>query len=570
MAVSGRKIADFKDSVSVGSAEDFDHRCDPCLTENQVVEAQGFCVDCQEYLCNSCYKFHQKTKALRGHQLLDKDNLGEAGASTVLDVCTEKCSVHKNEVIKFFCPEHEDVGCTDCMTMHHRTCDLDYIPDNCTGIGDSDEYKDVTGKIDQKLKEIDEVMKSANETDTELEKCYDKIMEEISIFRQEINTRLDKLQADLQNNALKIKTTGKETTKHVIDLCTRVSSEIKSLQTSLQNDKTDKQYGRLYVSVKRAKSILKTKELREAEESLNRMNVNYKFERNKGLETCIISKEYTFGKLTFTPRETDGNVKLILKEDMSIKTKTDVSFFKCCISGCAVLPSGKIVIVDNSKNKKVKVIDRQTRAVIGEKMLESQPFDVAAVSTDRIAVTLPDQKEILLISFTDNISVIHRVSINGVCKGITYQKGQIYTVCKDPACVFILDQLGNVKRTISLDENMFQHPCYIEVSEDCKSIYICDNGTQSVKCITLQGQVIGTYQFEQYCNPKGVTILDNGSLLLCCTVKETIFLLSGDLKKCRELAQNIYGVQSICYDRNTKEICVGGISCNILKVFYLK
>jgi hypothetical protein len=51
MAVSGRgrKSTGFQDSLSKGSAEDFDVCCDPCLVAgNNYAEAKGFCLDCQE------------------------------------------------------------------------------------------------------------------------------------------------------------------------------------------------------------------------------------------------------------------------------------------------------------------------------------------------------------------------------------------------------------------------------------------------------------------------------------------------------------------------------------------
>ncbi|XP_053391556.1 E3 ubiquitin-protein ligase TRIM33-like [Mercenaria mercenaria] len=141
MAVSGRKVADFQGSLSKGSAEDFDHRCEPCLAIGQQIEAHGFCVDCQEHLCKNCFAYHQRLKANKHHQLVNKDNMAKHAVSKESDKCTEKCQVHKKEVIKFFCPKHEALGCNDCIVLNHRACDIDYIPDKCAGIGDSAEFR---------------------------------------------------------------------------------------------------------------------------------------------------------------------------------------------------------------------------------------------------------------------------------------------------------------------------------------------------------------------------------------------------------------------------------------------
>jgi hypothetical protein len=46
--------------------------CDPCGMEEVEEEAQGYCKECGEYLCGSCFKSHSRNKASRNHTLLDK------------------------------------------------------------------------------------------------------------------------------------------------------------------------------------------------------------------------------------------------------------------------------------------------------------------------------------------------------------------------------------------------------------------------------------------------------------------------------------------------------------------
>ncbi|XP_053389352.1 E3 ubiquitin-protein ligase TRIM33-like, partial [Mercenaria mercenaria] len=174
MAVSGRKVSGIHGSVSKGSAEDFDHRCEPCLAIGQHIQSRGFCVDCQEYLCKNCFAYHKRTKASKHHQLLDKSNMGgHIVGNKSLAMCTEKCVIHKKEIIKFFCTDHEFLGCTDCITLNHRTCKIDYIPDKCAGIGDSDEYRKTLRELDRKMKDIDAVIKLATLQDKQIESSYD-------------------------------------------------------------------------------------------------------------------------------------------------------------------------------------------------------------------------------------------------------------------------------------------------------------------------------------------------------------------------------------------------------------
>ncbi|XP_053384667.1 E3 ubiquitin-protein ligase TRIM71-like [Mercenaria mercenaria] len=297
MDVPGRKASNLEDSMLKGSAEDFDHKCDPCLTDDQHVEAHGFCLDCHEYLCKNCFKFHQRTKALKHHVLLDKDSMTKVGISTAVstsEVFTERCSTHKNEVIKFYCPTHEALGCTDCITMDHRACKIDYIPDKCAGIGDSVEYRDILKKLDQTITVAHDVKKRAEVRDKEIDAQYENVTENIAKFRKEINDRLDQLQTKVNEMTNKRRSKDKHAVKMVLEKCINISSDVKTFQTSLQNSKSTNQNGQLYITIKQAKSELKSDALELIEQSLGEVNVQFEFERDihgKVLNEIDLKKE---------------------------------------------------------------------------------------------------------------------------------------------------------------------------------------------------------------------------------------------------------------------------------------
>ncbi|XP_045175982.2 uncharacterized protein DDB_G0279899-like [Mercenaria mercenaria] len=425
MAVSGRKLSDFQGSISLGSAEDFDHSCQPCLTIGQHVAAHGFCVECQEYLCKTCFEYHKRTKASRSHQLLDKDNVGKhASTSKDSDECTEKCSVHKKEIIKFFCPTHKALGCNDCVILDHRTCKIDYIPDKCAGIGESEEYMDIMKKLKEKMKEAEDVLKKAEVRDKEIDNCHAGIIKEILKFRKEINERLDELQQDIQKDADKKKSNDKKIIQKVVDECASISTEIKKLQSSLQADKNARQNGQLYINIKRAECKIKSDEVKKAAEHLAKSDMQYSFKRNTDFEN-MLSKHDTFGKLNLSSSLVSPVTKKIFdtlthKEEMNIKTKTDT--FVCIITGCAVLSSNKLVLADNS-NRKLKVVDIQSKAVIEEKVLNFKPWDIAEMSRpDHIAVTIPEKRAIDLMSTSGQLSEVKRIPVKGKCMGITYHQ----------------------------------------------------------------------------------------------------------------------------------------------------
>lgn len=54
---------------------DHGYHCDPCKTVGEHAIAKGFCTNCEDYLCEICFKCHSRSKTSRHHALLDKYNM---------------------------------------------------------------------------------------------------------------------------------------------------------------------------------------------------------------------------------------------------------------------------------------------------------------------------------------------------------------------------------------------------------------------------------------------------------------------------------------------------------------
>ena len=104
--------------------------CQPCSDDGESVEADGFCQNCQEYLCGTCIKHHRKVILSKHHTILDKANMPtNVAPQGIKQLCTETCHQHKLELIKYYCKDHDVVGCRNCMVIDHKTCEVDFIPD---------------------------------------------------------------------------------------------------------------------------------------------------------------------------------------------------------------------------------------------------------------------------------------------------------------------------------------------------------------------------------------------------------------------------------------------------------
>ena len=61
-----------------GSDQTFEHECSSCQYDGATVEATGYCVDCTEYLCDTCIAFHKRSRASRGHTVLKGKDLQQS------------------------------------------------------------------------------------------------------------------------------------------------------------------------------------------------------------------------------------------------------------------------------------------------------------------------------------------------------------------------------------------------------------------------------------------------------------------------------------------------------------
>ncbi|XP_060606531.1 uncharacterized protein LOC132758814 [Ruditapes philippinarum] len=570
MAVSGRKQVDLLGSVAAGSAEDFDHCCEPCLTTGQRIEAHGFCVTCQEYLCKTCHDVHRKTKVLRNHQILqryDFDKIQTTRKSN--NECSEMCQVHKKEIIKFYCPSHHALGCNDCITLGHRTCKVDYIPEKCVGVADGKEFDDVMKKLGEKLKEASEISKKATRSRSNINDYNKEIIKAISEFRKEINDRIDLMQKDALNNAEEIKSNTNKIIQHVLDTCENMISGIKCLQSSLHASRSTHQDGQLYIGMKKAESTLKSDELFDAEQTLLHTNMHYSFQRNSELETLLCAR-MVFGEIVDHSRHEPSKVTktvdhLIWKENINVKTLSDIKA-NCGISGCAVLDTNELVLADYI-NKKVKLLSKENKLVQEEKALDSKPFDIAVMTQNQFAVSMPKIQEIVVMTKDDKLSCVRSIKVDRECYDIDFNQDCLYVACLSPPSVIVLNTQGDILNTFPLQFLSPDYIPYIAVSKDSKLLYISDNCNNSIVSVSLQGEVTGTYTHTDLKGPRGMLMLDDGSLLVCCYNNGTIHKVSGYLKQGKIMYKDEDTLQAIYYSSRYDEVYVGYNGLDKLKVF---
>ncbi|XP_060606371.1 E3 ubiquitin-protein ligase Midline-1-like [Ruditapes philippinarum] len=340
MAVDRRK---FSQSLYRGSDIEHDFPCSPCTKEGKNVAAIKHCVECDENLCQKCLGDHNKFSVMRGHQLLDtvKQLSGKKQ-----ELPSQRCERHGGKLIDVYCPGHDKVGCSTCMTIEHSGCKgISYIPDIACKTETSEKLKHLEADIST-LQSRFKALKQNRQKELENVKTEkSQVIKEIKSERKKINDHLDKMEIDILQE---VDVTFQTKLQHMESNMKQVDERIAVLQENLKKINAAKQENESekYVQIK-----LVNEEKKISHDSLENM------ERSRKT-----------GTLRFEPyrQTTDSECNTIRKilhfliieaenfTEFNARLKDDKE--SCNISGMCMCEDGCIIMTD-SNNKCIKKVN---------------------------------------------------------------------------------------------------------------------------------------------------------------------------------------------------------------------
>ncbi|CAK7295530.1 Transcription intermediary factor 1-alpha [Vulpes lagopus] len=90
-----------------------------CTSCEDNAEANGFCVECVEWLCKTCIRAHQRVKFTKDHTVRQKEEVS-AEAVGVTSQQPVFCPFHKKEQLKLYCETCDKLACRDCQLSEHK------------------------------------------------------------------------------------------------------------------------------------------------------------------------------------------------------------------------------------------------------------------------------------------------------------------------------------------------------------------------------------------------------------------------------------------------------------------
>ncbi|XP_078684171.1 E3 ubiquitin-protein ligase TRIM45-like [Branchiostoma floridae x Branchiostoma belcheri] len=114
------KLRDILQQQSVGKTSEAREDGVPCTVCEAGNSAQFYCVECFDYLCQTCGDMHRHFKGNRSHKLVTVQDLQSGQAAAELRAReTSKCEDHR-ELNKFYCDTCQRVICLHCVVTAHK------------------------------------------------------------------------------------------------------------------------------------------------------------------------------------------------------------------------------------------------------------------------------------------------------------------------------------------------------------------------------------------------------------------------------------------------------------------
>ena len=472
--------------------------CNICEQADLNVQADHFCVSCEQYLCGECKLHHSRVKATKLHQVVGTDEIPSLTSLTLGSEAMETpvCTEHER-AFEYFCVGHMDVLCITCKLLGHKACgkviELEKAACDVFSEGHSrnilksieelidsfSKCKDTTQSnrdelYKRKQSEIDKVKQARMTADHHLDKIEGAAYEQIhSAFTREMNQVDDKL--------------------HVCDVSIfQLKKRISKLERAM--DLGDKESELVTINnvtkeIKRQCTLLK-----DTTKDTCDIDLNFIVSDSIGKITQLLP---SLGSVSVTPSsasQSDPGTVVIYTGELKPRTTTDTK--DPVIISYEKLSDGRQLICDQVNNK-LKLYDANNQ-FLSELTLPDMPVSVVLLSDTEAVMSLPIIKILYYITIGTDLAVSETKKFNFQPGAIVKYGDDILATVNDRFLkVAVIDNHGTVTRTIYQDNgSLFSRPGYIDLSVDQKTVYVVDRDKGCI-WLSMDGNIVFQYQDQK-------------------------------------------------------------------------
>ena len=577
--------------------------CDLCFEENgRKIKVDGFCPECNSFICKTCLDAHKKSPASRNHIILRGARMPKSQDEKPIKY--PDCSKHIGKLKDQFCLDHGEMICNRCVEASHPRCKYTAIPDLCKGLGSKDvqKLKDNVYAIQTSV----EATKSSLEANiSSVETKRKEITKEVHNIRDKLISKVEQLCSDAvaeMSNQCNKKTSEMS---HQILLMSDLSHSLKDTISNITKLPSDKFGPHLFIRIQDLIQNARHFENEIAEINKDLKKVEYSFSMSPEI-SAFISDSKKLGamkeslsnldtlksnpKIAFSPlqelsikgKQKERKIQVdILKTRPSklspliIKTEHDSN--NCKVEGMDLTSNGHLVLGD-WKNKKVKVFS-PTNRFLSCTTLPGNPYDVLVLNDTTVMATTDEEKRYVIdISNPNDIYKDKQIPMGYCVTGMTACGNDMVVIrWNEPRCVKRIDMDGNEVWSTTTDkkgQHLFKTPYSVTsvIIDGQLVIIVTDWGKETLIFLDARnGDFIKNVNLKGF-GPRGLTVDADNNIYVCYTKTAEICAWSADMKQSRVILPSSRLLEDpldILYNDNTGELLVSYRSNDTIDRFQL-
>ena len=482
--------------------------CRPCRSDLNESAVDHFCDECQEYLCSTCRQRHEQMQLTKDHQI----SRAKAGKLSLRQrYLSNECLCWENQPVAVICDQHNEAACAICKHRKHRKCKT-----HCVSIqGDKNKDNKTKAVTNEKLKNAGHFSK------------------------------LEKGQKRIKSHLL---TSSKD--KFELNSGPRRYSKRKSIR-------------------------------RTFEKSVTGNHIPDKDMKNNATVFADEPEQNVFGSYniqTPTGSMIPKQVRFLRSVNIHKGPPAPFDYTGNWVNSICIMPNDCPVLIEFS-NDIIKVLDAETFGIKGVAKLSGALADVAVVGENAVITTLCFYKRLQFVQIFPEVLPGKVIQLENECYGVDVFEDEIFvavtaTWWSSGGEIKVLNLNGTIKRSIAIspEVHMLRWPRSLQISKSDGTIYVSDQYTSTILCLTRKGDVLFKYNDEELKGLYGICLDKDTNVYACGNESRNVQFVSKSGQKVATILDltHIEGLRqphSIAIRENDGTIFIGGRHTEQLYIF---
>ncbi|KAL3888539.1 hypothetical protein ACJMK2_000905 [Sinanodonta woodiana] len=383
-------------SVLMKSKVKIDLVCNDCQAHDVVSPAENLCIVCEEALCVQCSKMHGISRSSSNHTILKIEDFQSKQRTVLQNNEIFRCTEHASFPIEYYCKVHGTELCVKCSVDDHASCKEVIKLDSKTP-----DLSEALNQMKEQMKTLEDQLKQFAAINvinlSKLESDVNNLTIEIKTLKKIINAALDDLEERVKEEGNKIVNDEKKRIEKANQRCQSHVTAIRNSNVVLESASKYATQNQMFLLTKKvAKQFLMSKRHNDGIFSKNDV-VTLQLAVNKQLTSVI---DITRGEIGMLRMNKNGEIPVVLDgfkplkeciaervnvKDMKVLKEKTPEYTK------VIFTSNEQLMLVDCDNKIVYLLDPLCNIVCSHTFLDT-PFDVCILnehSEDVAVVSLP-------------------------------------------------------------------------------------------------------------------------------------------------------------------------------------